>query len=274
MVSPAYNEGLPRPAKGGRPRTYKTLGLVLRAYAMRDADRLVTVLTPSLGKLKLAVRGARRPASRIGGHLDVLNQAQLEIAAGHAFDVVTGAESVETFPAVKGDLGRLAEAIYLMELADRMLPVAAPHPAAHRLLSAALRLLETGRNPTVVARYGELAMLTDAGYLPELHRCAGCGRAVEPEHHRFTPALGGIVCDACAVPGGAVRLSVDALKVLRHFAAHPIGEATNVALGGAVLHELEAVLGASVRYVLERELHSVGFIEHLHRLRAAGRGSG
>lgn len=270
MVSPAYNEGLPRPAKGGRPRTYKTLGLVLRAYAMRDADRLVTVLTPSLGKLKLAVRGARRPTSKIGGHLDVLNQAQLEIAAGHAFDVVTGAESVETFPAVKSDLGRLAEAVYLMEFADQMLPVAAPHPAAHQLLSAALRLLETGRDPGAVARYSELAMLTDAGYLPEFHRCVNCGRLIEPERHRFAPALGGVVCDACAVPGRVIHLSVGALKVLRHFAGRSIEEATNVSLGSAVLHELEAVLGASVRHVLERELHSAGFIEHLHRLRAVG----
>ncbi len=271
MASPAHNEGLPRPPEGSKPRSYKTDGLVLRAYPMRDADRLVTVLTPSLGKLKLAVRGARRATSKLGGHLDVLNHAHIALAIGHTFDVVTGAESAETFPRVKGDLDRLAEAIYLMELADLLLPEAAPHPGAYRLLIGALRALESGRNTATVARCTELAMLEDAGYLPELRRCLVCGRDVEPERHRFAPSLGGVVCDACVVPGGAaLPLSVDALKVLRHFAARPIEEATNVALNAPLQQELEAVLGAALRHVLERELHAAGFVEHLRRLRERG----
>lgn len=268
MASPAHNEGLSRPPEGSKPRSYKTEGLVLRAYPMRDADRLVTVLTPSLGKVKLAVRGARRATSKLGGHLDVLNHAHLALAIGHTFDVVTGAESAETFPRVKGDLDRLAEAIYLMELADLLLPEAAPHPGAYRLLIGALRALESGRNTATVARCTELAMLEDAGYLPELRRCLVCGRHVEPERHRFAPSLGGVVCDACVVPGGeALPLSVDALKVLRHFAARPIEEATNVLLDARLQQELEATLGAALRHVLERELHAAGFVEHLRHLR-------
>ena len=138
---------------------------------MRDADRLVMALTPDLGKLKLAVRGARRLTSKLGGHLDVLNRVHLAIAIGHTFDVVTGAESLETFPKVKGDLDRLAEALYLMELADLLLPERAAHTNAYQTLLQALRSLENGRDVGIVARYTELAMLADAGYMPELYRC-------------------------------------------------------------------------------------------------------
>ena len=271
VTAQAYQDGLHRPPPGGRPRAYKTDALVLRAYRMRDADRLVVVLTPSLGKLKLTVRGARRLTSKLGGHLDVLNRAHLAIAIGHTFDVVTGAESAESFAGVKADLSRLAEALYLMELADLLLPEAAPHPDAYRLLLDALRALEAGRNPAAVARYTELGMLGDAGYMPELRSCVMCRREIEPEHHRYAAAMGGVVCDVCPAPSPALLpLSVGTLKVLRHFAERSVADASQVALGLAVHDELKAALGASVRYALEREPNTAGFVERVAHLRERG----
>ena len=244
---------------------------MLRAYRMRDADRLVTVLTPSMGKLKLTVRGARRLTSKLGGHLDVLNRAHLAIAIGHTFDVVTGAESAESFAGIKADLARLAEALYLMELADLLLPEAAPHPDAYRLLLEALRALEAGRSPTGVARHTELSLLRDAGFMPELRSCVMCRRAIEPERHRYAAAIGGVVCDACPAPSPALLpLSIDSLKVLRHFADRGVAEASQVALTAFVQDELETALGASIRYVLEREPHTAGFVERVAQLRVRG----
>ncbi len=244
---------------------------MLRAYRMRDADRLVTVLTPSLGKLKLTVRGARRLTSKLGGHLDVLNRAHLSIAIGHTFDVVTGAESAESFAGVKADLACLAEALYLMELADLLLPEAAPHPDAYRLLLEALRALEAGRSPIAVARHTELGLLRDAGFMPEIRSCVMCRRAIEPGRHRYAAAIGGVVCDTCPAPSPALlSLSTDSLKVLRYFADRSVAEASQVALSALVHDELETALGASIRYVLEREPHTAGFVERVAQLRVRG----
>ena len=268
MTTPARSAGPGRPPPGGKRRAYKTAGLVLRSDAIGDADRIATTLTPGFGKLRLAVRGARRATSKIGGHLAMLNVANLDVAVGSTFDVITGAEAVETFSGVKADLDRLAEAYYVMELANLLLPEAAPHPDAYRLLLGALRALEAGRHPATVARAVELAMLADSGYLPELRRCLVCERDIEPERHRFAPGLGGVVCGACPVAAGAVlELSVDALKALRYFAVQPIAQATLLRLEPNVHEQLETVLGAAVRHVLERDLHAAGFVEHLRRLR-------
>ena len=176
---------VPRPGPGQRPRSYKTEAVVLRAFPVLEADRLVTVLTPSLGKLKVTVRGARRITSRLGGHLDVLNRVHLTLALGHRFDVVTGAESAESFASLKGDLDRLAAALYLSELVDGLLPEAAPHPAVYGLLLEALRTLDGAQEAEEsVLRYVELRLLEDTGYLPELQRCLVCGKELEPGHHR------------------------------------------------------------------------------------------
>ena len=257
-----------RPGPGQRPRSYKTDGVVLRAFPVLEADRLVTVLTPSLGKLMVTVRGARRITSRLGGHLDVLNRVRLTLALGRRFDVVTGAESAESFASLKSDLDRLAAALYLSELVDGLLPEAAPHPGAYDLLLAALRALDGEGSPESVLRYVELRLLDETGYLPELQRCLVCGKELEAGHHRYAPALGGTVDDRCVVAAGRVLpLSVDALKVLRHFARSDFAEATRLHLGSELDAELEGILGFSLQHVLEREMGTAGFIEHLKTLR-------
>ncbi len=62
-------------------------------------------------------------------------------------------------------------------------------------------------------------------------------------------------------------LPVDALKVLRYLATHTLDQACRLRLGPDLALRLEALLGASVYHVLEREVAAGGFIEHLRRLR-------
>ena len=265
---PLPQEEAGAPKRGDRMRSYRTEAIVLRAVAVREADRLVTVLTPERGKLALTVRGARRITSRLGGHLDVLNRVDLTLAQGHRFDVVTGAESMESFRALKADLDPLAAALYVAELIDALMPEASPHPQGYVVLLSALRALEGGADVALVTRYAELRLLEAAGYLPELARCVVCGNEVKAEHHRFAPVMGGVVCDTCQVSHGALLpLSVDTLKVLRYFAREGLGKALRLSLPPSTADQLEAVLGASVHQALDREVMASTFIEHLRRLK-------
>jgi DNA repair protein RecO (recombination protein O) len=273
MTTPIQRETAKAPgvSPGNKPRLYKTEGLVLRAVSLGEADRLVTVLTPSLGKLRATVRGARRIKSRLGGHVDVLTRVQLGLAQGRTLDVITGAESLESFRHLKSDLDRVAQALYLMELADALMPEGAPHPEAYTLLLASLRLLDGPGEPAFVPRYVELRLLMETGFQPELRHCLACHKELAPEHHRYAPHLGGVVCDTCQVTQGPVLpLSVAALKVLRFYAAHNAAEAGRVALGSGLAGELEGLMAASIHHTLERDVRSSGFINELRRLRTGG----
>ena len=270
-----HHSAIYRPGPGARPKSVKTAAIVLRAFDRGEADRVVTLLTPSLGKLRAQVRGARRLNSRLGGHVDVLNHARLDVALGHRGDVVTGAESLESFGAIKANLGRVAFAFYLAELAATLLPDESPHPLAFQLLLDALRALNAGAGARTVARFTELRLLEDSGFMPELFVCIGCGREIEQGKHRFAPRMGGVVCDACRVEMGRdMPLSVDALKVLRHFARSDLAAALGVSVDGALARELEVLLEAVLREVTERELATEAFIDHLSTLRARAERTG
>jgi DNA repair protein RecO (recombination protein O) len=164
-------------------------------------------------------------------------------------------------------LERLATSLYLMELADALLPDASPHPGAYTLLLNALRALNEGQPVGGVARYTELRLLEDSGYLPELGNCQVCGAEITPGHHKFAPGLGGVVDDTCDVPiGQLMLLSLNALKILRHYRRSPMAEAVRVGLSPVLHEELERILGVSIHYVLEREMASSDFIDHLKQV--------
>jgi DNA repair protein RecO (recombination protein O) len=70
-------------------RLYVTDAIVLSRFDFGEADRILTLLTPELGKIKAIAKGIRRPTSRIGGALEPLAELRVQLAKGRTFDVVT-----------------------------------------------------------------------------------------------------------------------------------------------------------------------------------------
>ena len=65
-----------------RERLYRTDGLILHHTAFGEADRLLIVFTPRLGRLRVLAKGARKPTSRKAGHLEPFTYVHLLVARG------------------------------------------------------------------------------------------------------------------------------------------------------------------------------------------------
>ena len=249
-----------------RPRVYKTEAIVLRTMDLGEADRVLTVLTPRLGKLKVIAKGVRRPRSRIGGGLQPFSDVQLVLAVGRTFDVVTSTSVEDPHLGVQNDLHSTAAAWYVVDLVDRFVEGAADSHDAFRLLAQALSALDAGSavSREVVARWFELALLDAMGFRPELPRCLECGAAIEPEGNSYAPVGGGVVCPRCSHAAyGARAISIDALKVLRHLQRSPLVGILRLTLESALHREVERLLHSTVSAVLERELRSRDFLEEV-----------
>ena len=249
-----------------RPRVYKTEAIVLRTMDLGEADRVLTVLTPRLGKLRVIAKGVRRTRSRIGGALQPFSDVQLVLAVGRTFDVVTSSSIEDPHLGLRNDLHSTAAAWYVVELADRFCEGAADSHEAFRLLAQALSALDAGDavSREVVARWFELALLDAMGFRPELTSCLDCGARIEPEGNAFSPTGGGVVCPACA--GGTTTgrpLGSDALKVLRHLQRSPLVGVLGLRLESRLHREVERLLHEVVSAVIERELRSRDFLEEV-----------
>src|ERR671919_1417444 len=203
-----------------RPRVYKTEAIVLRTMDLGEADRVLTVLTPRLGKLRVIAKGVRRPRSRIGGGLQPFSDVQLVLAVGRTFDVVTSTSLEDPHLGLRNDLHSTAAAWYVVELVDRFCEGAADSHGAFVLLAQALSALDAPADVvarSLVARWFELHLLDAMGFRPELQRCLECGATIEPDGNAFSPVGGGVLCPRCSHAAlGGRAVSTDALKILRH----------------------------------------------------------
>ena len=245
---------------------------MLRTMDLGEADRVLTVLTPRLGKLRVIAKGVRRPRSRIGGGLQPFSDVQLVLAVGRTFDVVTSSSLEDPHLGLRNDLHSTAAAWYVVELADRFCEGAADSHEAFRLLAQALSALDAGAEVPreLVARWFELALLDAMGFRPELTRCLECGAEIEPEGNAFSAAGGGVVCPQCRhVAHGARPVSTDALKVMRHLQRSPLVGVLGLRVAPAAHREVERLLHATVSAVLERELRTRDFLEEVAAREAA-----
>ena len=254
-----------------RVRTYRCEGLTMRKAAIGEADLVVTLFTAERGKVRAVAKGARRSNSRLVGHLEPLTLVRLSMAHGRELDIVTQAQVVDGFPALKDDLATVTRGLYVVELLDGFGPEASPSPALFRLAVNALRTLPGAAEPEAPLRYFEFHLLRLSGMLPELYQCIECRREVEPDAHRFSVNLGGVLCPDCTPLEAQVRpLSLRAMKVLRLLHRGSLGDVRSLRLNPALAAELKTILSGAVRYWLGREIRSGVFLERLQGERPAG----
>jgi DNA repair protein RecO (recombination protein O) len=98
-------------------RTYKATGINLKSAPIGESDRVLTVLTREFGLIRAVAPGVHKQRSTIGGRSELFVVNELLIAKGRSLDKITQAETVQSHPGLSRNLGKLASAQYLAELA-------------------------------------------------------------------------------------------------------------------------------------------------------------
>lgn len=248
------------------PRVYKTEAIVLRHINLGEADRIITLYTPGLGKLKAVVRGARKPTSRLCGHVEPLTRCSLMLAHGRNLDTVSQGQILENFLSIRNDLSLTAQALYLIELTDAFTAEQVENYSVYRLLLEALRRLHKVHHTEILSRYFEMQLLSFIGYQPQLDECLNCRCPIEPVNNFFSSSGGGILCPACSHTEPVVQpISVNALKVMRLLQRGDHATADRLHLNYDISKQLERAVQGHLRYLLERELKSTEFLDRLKR---------
>lgn len=249
-----------------RQRLYRTEGIVIRRSNLGETDRILTLYTPTRGKLRAVVKGVRRPGSRMAGHVELLNHSSLLLARGRSLDIITQAQSIATFNALRQDLERIGWGCYTAELLGHMAPEQADNYPAFRLLLEVLEQLDQGQNPELVVRSYELHLLNYMGFRPQLWRCVSCDAELALQPHVFSATSGGLLCPRCQEEDRyAHSLSLQTIKALRYLQRNGLAEADRLVLPADCRGELEQTLYQYIRTILERDVNAVGFLDTLRR---------
>lgn len=256
-------------------RAYTTAAVVLRRINYGETDKILTLYSRDRGRFSAIAKGARKAVSRLSGATELLTLTKFGMAAGKSLEIVSQAEIKESFPRLRGELPRLAHAIYLADLVDHSVEDHEPNPLLYDLLVAGLYLLQRDIVPEITARWFEVQFIQDLGYAPNYWECSVCGEQVpgtfpQDEIFGLSTSQGAVLCPRHARPASVAdhsALTYESVAFLQTLTAlgpdegHRLPSITMPSTKSLNLARL--ALRRFIRYRLERDLKSLDFLDSL-----------
>ena len=233
---------------------YRDRGIVLRTHKLGESDRIVSFLTEHHGKVRAVAKGVRKTKSKFGARVEPPSHVALQLYEGRELDIVTQAESIDHFRAIREDLDRLTRAVTMLEAADQIGLEREPNPDLYRMLLGALRELADSNSALVVAGF-HWKLLALEGFRPVVEHCVACDEA--DALVAFDPTEGGLLC---AEHRRGTRISPAAVDLLRAILGGRLRAALDAPASPAT-HEVDQLATRVMEHHLERRLRSVGLLE-------------
>ena len=240
-----------------QPERFVTCGLVLRETVTRDADKILTVLTPDRGRLSVIARGARRKGSRVAAACQLQAYSEMTLYEKGRWTMLDAADTIELFDGLRQDLTALSLAAYFAELTEAVsdgsgdvLPL---------LLNALYALSALKKPPQLVKPAFQFRLMALAGYEPMADGCALCG-APEPENPMLDVVHGVVHCGKCREKGGlSLPLTASGLAALRYVLYGDPRRLYSFSLPPEGLRALNHAADAYVSAQLERSFRTLDY---------------
>ena len=216
-----------------------TKALVLREVRYKEADRILTLLTDTDGKVTAKARGALRKGSRMGAATQQLTYSELTLFGNKGRWTVNEGTVIESFAGLREDMGRLSLGCYFAECLEALSVEDQADPALLQLgLNALFALSRAMYTPEKIKAAVELRLMCLTGYEPNLAACPVCGKT-EPEDPIFSAERGGLCCRDCRkrMFSGS-PLCAQSLAAMRYIVAAPAKQMLAFPIEGKAMERL------------------------------------
>ena len=191
--------------------------IVLRRVNYRENDRMVTLLSPSRGRIDAVIRNCRKPKSHNlnAAELFALGDYMLNESGGRV--TVTSVHLIETFYPLRSDYTRLTCGTWLLSLAEAAAEPEQEQQELFMLLLHTLSRLAFSSQPWKPLLSGFLLHFAACqGFKPRLNHCVLCGRRLGDDPPFFFDAEeGGLCCGNCRRTREQVPLSPGQVRWMR-----------------------------------------------------------
>lgn len=194
----------------------KTKGIILAQNNMGDNDKMVTILTPDLGKIGCAAKGARRPKSALMAGTQFLCFGDFLIYKGVSSYNINSCEPIEIFYNIRLDIDKLK---YASEVAKIANDVTDENENSYKILQLVLNTIymisESEKDLDFILSIFKLRMLSIIGFRPIIEKCANCNQNQNLKY--FSLKDNGLKCDACGRQDkSAIELTEASIKAIKY----------------------------------------------------------
>lgn len=242
-----------------------TPGLVLRETETKESDKILTVLTPELGRISVIAKGARSRRSKYTAACQLLAYDEMTLRHKGEWYYLTEASTLALFDGVRQDIEKLALAMYFAELTETVCQDAMAAADMLPLLLNALYALGTLEKPKRLVKAAfAWRLLAEAGFAPLMDGCAVCGRET-PEAPMLDVTQGVLRCGGCRTSGSGLSLplTAGAVQALRYILSCPPKKLYGFSLDGAGLVMLDRAGEAFCAVQLERGFRTLDYYKAL-----------
>jgi len=228
--------------------------LILRSFPLAEADRLVSFLSRSEGRMRGVASGARRPKSRFGSTLELFSYVRIWFYERETRELVriNQCELIESFLEVQRDYSVTVALGLMSEVAEAVLgerEVAEPN---FRLLLLIARAVKAGAKLPLALAYFAFWTVRLGGWMPALDRCSRCGAALTA---RASMARSGLFCPSCALPGQR-SISQEVLQLARRMNIEKLEQLMKSDPPVAALNELKEHMLNLIEHHIEKKLQT------------------
>ena len=243
--------------------TIVTMGLVLRETRYKEADRILTILTPELGVISASAPNSLRLKSKLFSACGLFCYSEFVLVPGRNMYTVREASVNTIFHGVSSSIEGMGLAMYLDEMAVSLSPTGTEAGKELRLLLNCLYMISRQKaDLRVIKAVFELRTMSECGFMPQLVCCRDCGTYDEGDAFYLDAQEGHLLCASCAAKAGKIcNLDKAALFALRHICLVEDKKIFAFKISVGSLAKLSAVAENYALTHLDKPLKSYAFLK-------------
>ena len=228
-------------------------GIVISESNMGDFDKMLTLLTPNLGKINCSARGARRSKSTLMAGSQFLCFGEYMLFKGSDIYTINSVNTIELFYNIRTDLDKLMYASYITKIVSDITTENQNSFYTLKLfLNTIYAISETDKNLDFITAIFKLRLLKIIGFMPEVNKCVSCGN--RDELHYFSIKDNGFKCKACGkLDTGAINISSATVNSIKYALGADAKKIFSFSVSEETLKQLKLVSDIYLNEKLEKE---------------------
>ena len=234
-------------------KTLRTKGIIIAEKIMSDFDKVVTILTPNIGKIECVAKGARRSKSLLLAGTQFLCFGDYLLYKGGDTYRMNSCETIEVFYNIRIDLDKLKCASYLTKIVN---DVTTENQNNYRILQLFLNTLyvlaNTDKDLKFIESIFRLRLLSIIGFRPIIDECVNCKQKENLNY--FSIKDNGLKCNNCSKQEpGAIEINETTRDAIRYIVLSDPKKIYSFNVPENSIKELEIVSKLYLTEKLEKE---------------------
>ncbi len=223
-----------------KDQSLKTHAFIIKTQDFGESDRIITLFSKDLGKLRSIAKGAKNSKKRFLNCLEPFYLIDALLAhkkEDSSFYRMDGAKLILDYPNLQKQLSHIKKASFLMELINHWTADCDPHPELFNAIKWIMEIINNEKAQLRHLIFFNIILLKLTGILPQWDNCKICGALLINGAWCDNVHDGSFSCKVCKTKSSTFHLCSGTLKTFKFILNEELEKLNRLHLNSAILNE-------------------------------------